>query len=306
MDPDAIPLLTAAIWVLVFAGMLVLSWICFSSRAHGVHPDISFSVTVGPEFGKTPQAAQLERRFRWQIGVHSVIGLGLTLSSLSAMEVPGLFYSLAGVGLLWQMVGSTAAFALARRHVLPHALITSVGDGTPDSAWKLGLWYYNRDDPARSVASRFGSGRSYNWARPTAWVMVCGFVLLIGGFPLYFEVSSRVRSASLPQIVETVPLVGVSNVEPGPAEIRLRFDQPMDPEFCSLTRGRTPLPEITGDSRWIDEQTWAIPVRLAPKHRYLLKVNVDRDRGFRNRAGELAPPTEIEFRTVPTSRPATP
>ncbi len=47
-----------------------------------------------------------------------------------------------------------------------------VGDRTPDSAWALGLFYFNRDDPAFLVEKRFGIGYTLNFAHPLAWVLI--------------------------------------------------------------------------------------------------------------------------------------
>ena len=48
------------------------------------------------------------------------------------------------------------------------------GDRSPDSAWKLGLVYFNPDDPTVWVEKRFGVGYTLNFARPTAWLLVGG------------------------------------------------------------------------------------------------------------------------------------
>ena len=47
-----------------------------------------------------------------------------------------------------------------------------VGDRTPDRYWKLGIFYFNRDDAAVLVEKRFGLGYSLNFARPTAWIIL--------------------------------------------------------------------------------------------------------------------------------------
>jgi uncharacterized membrane protein len=52
------------------------------------------------------------------------------------------------------------------------------GDGTPDSSWKLGLFYYNPDDAALFVEKRVGIGYTINYARPSAWIITAFFVLL--------------------------------------------------------------------------------------------------------------------------------
>ena len=46
------------------------------------------------------------------------------------------------------------------------------GDRSPDSAWKLGLFYFNRDDPALWLEKRFGVGYTLNFGRPAAWVII--------------------------------------------------------------------------------------------------------------------------------------
>src|SRR5258708_37745812 len=43
---------------------------------------------------------------------------------------------------------------------------------TPDRYWKLGIFYFNRDDSAVLVEKRFGLGYSLNFARPTAWILL--------------------------------------------------------------------------------------------------------------------------------------
>jgi uncharacterized membrane protein len=54
-------------------------------------------------------------------------------------------------------------------------------DGTPDSAWRLGLFYFNPADPAILVPKRFGFGWTLNFGRPIAWLFMAGVVLLLVG-----------------------------------------------------------------------------------------------------------------------------
>jgi uncharacterized membrane protein len=55
-------------------------------------------------------------------------------------------------------------------------LTRMASDPSPDSAWKLGLFYFNPVDPALFVEKRFGIGWTINLARPWAWVL--GVVML--------------------------------------------------------------------------------------------------------------------------------
>jgi len=47
-----------------------------------------------------------------------------------------------------------------------------------DQYWKLGIFYYNTEDPALWVEKRFGSGWTMNIARPTAWLILLGILII--------------------------------------------------------------------------------------------------------------------------------
>lgn len=48
-----------------------------------------------------------------------------------------------------------------------------------DKYWKLGMFYYNPDDPALFVEKRFGIGWTSNFARPASWAIIIGFILFV-------------------------------------------------------------------------------------------------------------------------------
>jgi uncharacterized membrane protein len=48
-----------------------------------------------------------------------------------------------------------------------------------DRYWKLGQFYFNPDDPALFLEKRFGIGWTLNFARPLAWVILLGPLVLI-------------------------------------------------------------------------------------------------------------------------------
>lgn len=53
-----------------------------------------------------------------------------------------------------------------------------------DKYWKLGMFYYNPDDPAVFIEKRFGIGWTNNFARPVTWVMIIGILVLLPGLIL--------------------------------------------------------------------------------------------------------------------------
>ena len=50
-------------------------------------------------------------------------------------------------------------------------------DGTPDEAWLFDLIYYNPKDPALFVENRIGMGFTFNFARPTVWLLLLSLTL---------------------------------------------------------------------------------------------------------------------------------
>jgi len=93
---------------------------------------------------------------------------------------PGLRVALLPAGFLLVLIAAAALARLGQggnRMVAPNEKPSAtsnvaVGDRTLDRYWKLGLFYFNRDDSAVIVEKRFGLGYSLNFARPTAWIIV--------------------------------------------------------------------------------------------------------------------------------------
>lgn len=58
-----------------------------------------------------------------------------------------------------------------------------------DRYWKLGMFYYNPDDPTLLIEDRFGVNTGFNYGRPASWAITAGlFILIVGsiGLPLWF------------------------------------------------------------------------------------------------------------------------
>ena len=51
-----------------------------------------------------------------------------------------------------------------------------------DEHWKLGIFYFNRDDASLFLPERFGIGWTINLARPAAWAIMAGFLVLTAAF----------------------------------------------------------------------------------------------------------------------------
>lgn len=92
--------------------------------------------------------------------------------------LPGLF-AVAVTAVLMSLGQGGSRMRLAQR---PASASTGpVGDRTEDRFWKLGIFYFNRDDPSVMVEKRFGIGYTMNFAHPVAWVVaVVPLLALIG------------------------------------------------------------------------------------------------------------------------------
>lgn len=79
-------------------------------------------------------------------------------------------------------------------------------------------------------------------------------------------------------------------------ELRITFDQTMDPGGRSIVGGGASFPEITGPPRWEDEgRTIVVPIKLRAGQGYWLSVNSDLFQNFTNAAGEPAQPWVVQF-----------
>ncbi len=70
---------------------------------------------------------------------------------------------------------------------------TPVGDRTEDRFWKLGVFYFNRSDPAVMVERRFGIGYTVNFAHPVAWIIILLPVLAFIGLTTTIAVRHTMR-----------------------------------------------------------------------------------------------------------------
>jgi len=74
-----------------------------------------------------------------------------------------------------------------QRRVAPDARSATLGDASPDSAWKAGVFYFNPDDSAILVEKRMGLGWTLNLGNRLAWL----FLLLAIGVPFLIALFMR-------------------------------------------------------------------------------------------------------------------
>jgi tRNA A-37 threonylcarbamoyl transferase component Bud32 len=108
-------------------------------------------------------------------------------------------------------------------------------------------------------------------------------------------------ATSRPVVVETQPVSGATNVEPGVAEIRVRFNKRMEDEswsWCTAWEGSSPefisQPYFEADGRMC-----VAKVKLEPGQTYAYWLNSRQFMNFTDRAGRPAVPYLLTFQTRP-------
>jgi hypothetical protein len=109
--------------------------------------------------------------------------------------------------------------------------------------------------------------------------------------------NAGVSSASAPKVAMTVPDNGEIDVAQDIKEIRVEFDQPMNPAGRSVIGGGEMFPHIGRDMKWLNDRTFVMPVTLEPDHIYQLSINSDTFKGFAGKNGQPADWYPIRFRT---------
>jgi RNA polymerase sigma-70 factor (ECF subfamily) len=102
-----------------------------------------------------------------------------------------------------------------------------------------------------------------------------------------------------PVVVRTTPEAGTPDVDPATKAIRVRFSKPMMDRswsFAQVADGS--FPKLDGEPRYEpDGTTCVLPVALEPGRTYVLWLNSERFRNFKDRGGRPAVPYLLVFRT---------
>ncbi|MGD0744079.1 MAG: protein kinase [Verrucomicrobiota bacterium] len=104
-----------------------------------------------------------------------------------------------------------------------------------------------------------------------------------------------------PVVVETQPVSGARDVEPGVTEIRVRFSKEMaDGSWSWSTAWLDSTPESVGPPHYLaDQRTCVMKVRLEPGRTYAWWLNSDKFQNFIDQAGRSTVPYLLIFQTKP-------
>jgi len=116
--------------------------------------------------------------------------LGINLSAVALLPVLNLSSSALPI-FLGSMMALMLVFLI---YVIVRVWHTFRGlpsdQSTPAQRWVAGLFYYNPDDAALLVLKRSGMGYTFNMARPAAWILMAG-ILLVALIPLIWTLTSH-------------------------------------------------------------------------------------------------------------------
>ena len=100
-----------------------------------------------------------------------VIGLGVAAMMVMAVAML-LVIGAVGISVVYGQAGSRVFVRLQGEDLI-------LAD--EDAHWKLGVFYFNPEDPSLFLPERFGVGWTVNLARPAVWaIMIVGVVITVG------------------------------------------------------------------------------------------------------------------------------
>jgi uncharacterized membrane protein len=163
------------IQLVVTGSMMLVNWTIRLSR-----------VSLDPN--KPEQSAQAERKYRRStsqfIVVFSfliVMMMGWTQAiSLYERKLEGSLMIISVLPLLVAGIWMVRLFRMNRERSQFDRL-----NRDQDRHWKLGSLYWNPEDPAIFVEKRSGLGWTLNWAKPSAWFIIFGPIILLAVVPLF-------------------------------------------------------------------------------------------------------------------------
>ena len=109
--------------------------------------------------------------------------------------------------------------------------------------------------------------------------------------------AATAHAADAPKVISTFPPTEAV-VPAGIQQISVTFDRPMMESWSFVTGGEKSFPEINGGpSLSDDKRTISVAVKLRPNSTYVIWLNSDRFRNFKDEQGVSATPYRLAFTT---------
>lgn len=162
------------------ACMMVSHWMILRSKRHA---DPNAPATSALAYGLFARA---ESAFLLVAGILISAGIGVVflLSSAGFMEL-GQAAALIIILCIPIVIGSIALsviYGQAGSRVFKRMQASDELLADDDEHWKLGIFYFNKEDASVFLPKRFGVGWTINFSRPAAWAVVIGFAAITAAF----------------------------------------------------------------------------------------------------------------------------
>jgi len=107
------------------------------------------------------------------------------------------------------------------------------------------------------------------------------------------------KDTKAPRVIETFPLNGSADVDPSLSEISVTFnEQMMDGNWSWAYTNKNEFPNIKGQPYYTGNNTKNnLPVILGPNKEYVIWINSEKFKNFKDIAGNPALPFKFTFKT---------
>lgn len=108
----------------------------------------------------------------------AMVAMPLAFMGVLEMLQAGALVALAAFVLVLGAIGVSVVYGQGGARVFRHMQESNELLADDDRFWKLGVFYFNPDDPNWFLPARFGIGWTCNFARPVVWVLTFGIIIL--------------------------------------------------------------------------------------------------------------------------------
>ena len=124
-------------------------------------------------------------------------------------------------------------------------------------------------------------------------LIICASLLVI------FGIACAQEDSKPPRVVSTFPENGSQGVDPSITEISVTFNEEMtDGNWSWVYEDKDSFPQMIGQAYYTDNNTKnVLPVKLKPDKEYVIWINSDKYKNFKNKKGISAFPFRFTFKT---------
>jgi hypothetical protein len=116
---------------------------------------------------------------------------------------------------------------------------------------------------------------------------------------IIFSAACTKNDSTPPRVVSTFPQNESQNVDPSLNEISVTFNEEMmDGNWSWAYSDKNDFPQIVGQAYYTDNNTKnVLPARLEPNKEYIIWINSEKYKNFKDKKGNSAIPFRFTFKT---------